>query len=241
MAGLRAADVLGLDASQVKDSIVGYVVPEAQKPALEPTLTALTGELSGHGLPAGRATVLGLQAKAQELTVSFDAAGSAFFSLSAGNHPVMKLEPDTSPRPLYFIPYDPDLNPSDEERLFCKRVLFERIHSTILVAVGRASPPANLVLHPNDLLNDAMFGMFSLWQNRDSATHMRSLCRQLVRALANAVNGEIAETFSYDQQTGWKLTLPDADRHKRVIDAVSRFSCETMNLRAVPERELFDE
>jgi hypothetical protein len=241
MAGARAADVLGLDASQVRDSILGYAVPEAQKPALQPTLTALTEELSGHGLPAGRSTVLGLHADGQTLTVSFDAAGSAFFSLPSGNHAAMKLEPDTSPRPLYFIPYDPDLNPSDEERLFCKRVLFERIHSAVLVAVGRANPPVNVVLLPNDLLNDAMFGMFSLWQNRDSATHVRALCRQLVHALAKAVNGEIAETFSYEQQTGWKILLPDADRHKRVIDAVSRFSCETMNLRAPPEQELFDE
>ncbi len=98
------------------------------------------------------------------------------------------------------------------------------------------------MLHPNDLLNDAMFGMFSLWQNRKSADHMRSLCRKFVHALAKAVNGEIAETFNYDHlQTGWKVSLPDADRHERVIDAVSRFSCETMDLRAEPERELFDE
>lgn len=241
MSGRRAAEVLGLDATQLSDAILAYTVPETHKPTLQPTLTTLEGELNGRGLPAGRSTILGVQTGTQELTVSIDAVGSAFFGLPAGLHAAMKLGPDTSPRPLYFIPYDPDLSPTDEERLFCKRVLFERIHSAVLVAIGRATPPATIVLLPNDLLNDAMFGMYSLWQNRDSATHMRGLCRQLVHALARAVNGEIAETFSYDQQTGWKITLPDADRHKRVIDAVSRFSCETMNLRAAPEPELFDE
>jgi hypothetical protein len=240
MAGARAAEVLGLEASQVMDAIVAYAVPEAQKPALQPTLATLEGELSGQHLPAGRSTVMGLEVDPQELSVSFDDSGSAFFALPATKHSAMRLEPDTSPRPLYFIPYDPDLDLGNEERLFCKRVLFERIHSAVLVAVGRANPVASPVLSPHDLLNDAMFGMFSLWQNRDSATHMRALCRQLVQALAKAVNGEIPETFSYDQQTGWKISLPDADRHKRVLDAVARFSCETMNLHMTPERELFD-
>jgi hypothetical protein len=241
IAGARAAEVLGLDASQVTDSILAYVVPESQKLSLEQTLIALTHELTRYKLPAGRTTVLGLQASTGELTVSVDATAATFLSLAPGSHEIMRLQPDTDPRPLYFIPYDPDVDQSADERLFCKRVLFERIHSAVLVAIGRANPPVTLTLLPNNLLNDATFGMFSLWQNRDSASHMRALCRQLLRKLAKAVNGEIPETFSFELQTGWKVSLPDADRHEQVVDAVSRFSCETMNLRAAPEPELFDE
>ena len=240
IAGSRAAEVLGLNPSQVKDSVLGYLVPENQKAGLQTALVTMGSELTSNHLPAARFTILGLQAEGDELNVSIDNVGSVFFSIPAGSHAIMKLQTDTIPRPLYFIPYDPDLNQSEDERLFCKRVLFERIHSGILVAVGRATPPGDLLLKPNDLLNDAMFGMYSLWENRDSATHMRGLCRQLVSALARAVNVEIPESFTYASQTGWKISLPDADRYKRVIDAVSRFSCETMNLRAVPERELFD-
>jgi len=241
MAGLRAAEVLGLDASQVTDSILGYVVPDSQKLSLQQTLTALTHELTSYKLPAGRATILGLQASTKQLTVSVDAVGATFLSLAAGIHAIMRLQPNTDPRPLYFIPYDPDVSQSEDERLFCKRVLFERIHSGVLAAIGRANPPITVTLRPNELLNDATFGMFSLWQNRDSAKHMRAVCRQLVHALAKAVNREVSETFSHDPQTGWTISLPDADRHKSVIYAVSRFSCETMNLRAAPEPELFDE
>jgi hypothetical protein len=240
MAG-RAAEVLGLAASQVTDAILGYMVPESQKVSLQQTLVALARELTANKLPAGRTTVLSLQASAEELMLSMDAAGSTFFSLPVASYPILKLLPDTDPRPLYFIPYDPDVDQSAHERLFCKRVLFERIHSAVLVAIGRANPPVTLTLLPNDLLNDATFGMFSLWQNRESASHMRALCRQLLWKLAKAVNGEISETFSYEQQPGWKVSLPDADRHERVVDAVSRFSCEKMDLFADPERDLFEE
>jgi hypothetical protein len=241
MAGTRAAEVLGLDASQVTDAILSYVVPESEKPPLEVTLSQLADELTSYKLPAGRATILGLQVSTEQLTVSVDAVGATFLSLGAGVHAIMRLQPNTDPRPLYFIPYDPDVSQSEDERLFCKRVLFKRIQSGVLVAIGRANPPITLTLRPNELLNDATFGMFSLWQNRDSAKHMRDLCRQLVQALAKAVNGEIAETFRYHPQTGWEVSLPDADRHKRVIDALSCFSCETMDLRAAPEPDLFEE
>jgi hypothetical protein len=241
IASAHSAEVLGLDASQVTDSILGYVVPESQKLSLQQTLIALTHELTEYKLPVGHTTVLGLQASTGELTVSVDATAATFLSLPAGSHTIMGLQPNTDPRPLYFIPYDPDVSQSEDERLFCKRVLFERIHSGVLVAIGRANPPVTLTLRPNDLLNDATFGMFSLWQNRDSASHMRNLCRQFVNALAKAVNGEISETFNYESQTGWKISLPDADRLNRVIDAVSRFSCETMNLRVALQPELFEE
>jgi hypothetical protein len=222
------------------ESMLGYLIPESQRADFYGTLAAPQGELSSRNLPAGNFSILGLQAGDIALSVTIKDDGSSFFSLPSGSHPIMGLQPDTDPRPLYFIPYDPDLKASEQERLFCKRLLFERLHSAVLVAVGRGSPPAELTLATGRLLNDAMFGMYDLWENRGSARHMRGLCRQLVRAIARAVNGDVPETFTEDP-TGWKISLPDADRHRRVIDAVSRFSCETMDLRAQSQPELFDE
>jgi len=85
-----------------------------------------------------------------------------------------------------------------------------------------------------------MFGMYALWENRDSARHMRELCRQLMRPLVRAVNTVCAEAVTYDADTGWKFNLATVEQHRQVIDAVSRFSCETLDLRAEPERDLFE-
>jgi len=170
----RAAEVLGLDAAQVRECLLDYLVPESQRALLLQTLGELTSQLSQHGLPTGNFSILGLQATNVEIVLILDEAAAVFFSLSAGSHSVIKFQPDTDPRPLYFIPYDPDVTyASDAEKLFCKRMLFERIHGSVVVAAGRSTVPAEIVLTPNGLLNDAMFGMYALWESRESARHMR--------------------------------------------------------------------
>jgi len=240
MAGPRAAEVLGLTATQVKDQLLAYVTAYGQQVALTTTLGQLADALTGKQLPAGRFGVLALRPAEAELNLLVDSAGGEFFSLGQDSHVVMSLQPDTDARPLYFIPYDPDLGQAPQEKAFCKRVLFERIHSSVLVAVGRAAPPVELVLEIKGLLNDAMFGMYELWESRESARHMRALCRQLMRPLAQAINTVVSGAVTYDSDQGWKFRLPTAEQQKQVIDAVSRFSCETLNLRAEPERDLFE-
>jgi len=240
VAGPRAPEVLGLTPAQVGDSLLAYLTPDSQRAALNATLTQLADTLARQQLPPGRFCLWGLSVTPTDLTVVMDRTGSDYVSLPEGSHRVMPLQPDTDPRPLYFIPYDPDVDLSPPERAFCRRVLFERIHSSVLVAVGRATPPADLLLDCNGLLNDAMFGMYALWENRDSARHMRELCRQLMKSLSQAINSVAAGAVAYDPVTGWKVSLPTPEQRNKVIDGVSRFSCETLNLGAEAERDLFE-
>ena len=240
-AGERASEPLGLGAADVKESVVGYLLPTEQGTTLYQTLSQLTETLSSHQMRAARFTILALQADANDLSMIIDDAGAAFFSLESGSNPIMRLESDTDPRPLYFIPYDPDVTYSSErEKDFCKRVLFERLHSAILVAVGRANPPAELILGPDRLLNDATFGMYAQWENRDSARHMRGLCRQLMRPLTQSVNSVAQGVVRQDERGAWAIKLDSFEQQEKVIDALTRFACETLDLRTEAEPELFE-
>ncbi len=165
----------------------------------------------------------------------------AFFALPSGIKPFMKREPDTDPRPLYLIPYDPDISQSPDERAFCRRVLFERMQSTVVAAVGRAQPPCELSLKSHKILNDAMFGMYGRWENRDSARHMRRLCGQLMNALAQAVNSQASNIMTFQPGEGWKVALQDNEKHEKVLDALTRFSCVTLDLQTEPQPGLFDD
>ncbi len=241
LAGEPAAEVLGMPPEQVGAAIIAYVLPEGERANLNLTLNALSDEMRKHHLPAGDSTVIGLGIDAQDLLLVLDESGGRFFGLVPGNHTVIQVQPDTDPRPLYFIPYDPDVAQSREEHLFCRRILFERIHSAVLVAVGRAGPPMELILNIRTLLNDATFGMYDLWENKNSAAHIRGLCRQLITALAKAVDREVKGSLRYESPENLKVSLSDAEQHHRVIAAVERFSCETMDLSAQPTPGLFDE
>jgi len=241
VAGPRAAEALGLAPGDISESLLAFVIPHDEQKLLGPTVSNLRGELERNKLPPAHSSFLGLQLTDTDVSVVINDLGSAFFALPAGANAFMKREPDTDPRPLYFIPYDPDVVQSEQERVFCKRVLFERMHSTVLSAVGRANPPAALVLESRKILNDAMFGAYEHWENRESAKHMRRLCTQFMNALMQAVNSEAPGSMAFQVGEGWSIGLPDQEHQDTVTDALSRFSCETLDLRAEPQPGLFDD
>ena len=239
VAGPKCAEVLALAPHQVSGSLLTFVTPESHREQLGQTLSALVQELQDHGLPAGPSSVLGMAADDSNICLVTDDDACEFFSLPSGCHAFLKREEGTDPRPLYFIPYDPDVAQSEEERIFCKRVLFERIQSGILAAVGHAHPPTELTLEAYGMLNDAMFGVYGQWENRESGQHMRRLCRQLVDAIAHAVNSAAEGAIVSEPGKGWRVLLHDQDQQDKVTDALERFSCETFDLAAEPAAELF--
>jgi len=243
IAGPRSAEILGLPAGQISSSLLGYVIPETEHDLMTQTLVKLQKELHSSRLPVGQFTVLGLLMRDVDVSIVVNDLGSNFFALTSGTNPFLKREPDTDPRPLYFIPYDPDLigQQTDEEKLFCKRVLFERMLSTIITAVGRANPPTEVPLKSRDVLNDAMFGMYEHWENSDSARHMRKLCSQFMDALMKAVESVAPGIMAFQPKEGWGLSLKDQDQQEKIIDALTRFSCESLDLRTEPPPDLFDD
>ena len=241
LAGPRCHEVLGLQAQAVQQSALSYLVPSPERPAMEATLSALLDTFRARGLSAGESLCLGLMITNEGLGLDVDDATAQFFELSPGINTFLRLDADTDPRPLYFVPFDPDTDQSEEEKVFGRRVLFERMHSAIIAAVGRARPPTAVTFKSTDLLNDATFGMYDLWENRDSARHMRRLCRWFMDSLRKAVHAHEPGVITYEGEEGWKLDLPEAGRQGRILEIMLRFSCETMELGEEPEPGLFDD
>jgi hypothetical protein len=239
--GPRAEDALGLASGQVADCLVAFLIPDEERERLVGVVDGLAKGLKDQSLPTGRSAVVGLTLTEVAVCVILDGGASRFFGIPARPSPFIGRDPDTDPRPLYFIPYDPDVVQSEEEGAFCKRALFERMHGTILAAVGHARPPTELLLQSNEILNDAMFGMYEHWENQDSDRHMRRLCRHLVDAIAGAVNSVAPGAIVSPSPNRWRVLLQDQGQHTAVLDALERFSSETLDSRPEPPPGLFDD
>jgi hypothetical protein len=241
VAGPRAAEALGLAPGQVADSLLAFITAQSEQVPLTQTLETLSKQLHAAKIPAARFSVLGLVSTETEVSVAIDDQASAFFALPSGIYPFLTRGPDTDPRPLYFIPYDPDVDQSQEEREFCKLLLFERMRNTVVAAVGRGCPPCELSFNSKKILNDAMCGMYGQWENQESAKHMRRLCRQLMGALMQAVNSEAPSSLTFQPDEGWKIILQNSEQQEKVLDALTHFSCETLALETEPQPGLFDD
>jgi hypothetical protein len=239
--GPRLDEALGLRSGTIRRSTAGYLVPSRAAADMGLTLQVLGNELDSKKLRAGASCVLALEAGDTALSLVADNAARDFFGLPVEKVEFLPVEEGTDPRPLYFIPYDPDCSQSEEERAFCKRVLFERIQASLLGAGGRALPPAELVFDAVGLLNDATLGMYDLWENKESAKHMRRLVRQLLAKLAEILRSEVGSVFRFIEDKGWTLQIPSENTKDAICNALSKFSCETMDLRQEPEPTLFDD
>jgi hypothetical protein len=236
MAGPAAADVLGLQAESVSEAMLSLISSEEDRGKLKETLGELGRELSEARFRVGPSDVLGIRTDGSRVSIEVHGAASRFYGLASGSHELLKLEPETDPRPLYFIPFDPDVNQSPAERAYCKRVLYERMHVSIVSAVGHAGPPVDLTIETERLLNDAMFGAYSRWEKRESRQNLKRLCRQFMAGVEKALNSEYPGTVIFEPGVGWKIRLQDRIQLDDTLAALEHFSCETLDLEAEPEQ-----
>lgn len=239
--GSTLVESLGLAGGKAVESFVAFILPESNREMMDLTIAQIRGELTLARITPSDGTALGLEASDSTLSLVTDTEASAFFRLKEGVHASAEVSELTDPRPLYFIPYDPDCDQTTEERAFAKRVLFERMQGSVIAAVGHLAPPFTLAIKTEKVLNDALFGVYDLWDNHESAKHMRKLCKSLMSALARAVQDTVPGAFVLKSDQGWVVTVTDDAHHEAVLRALTAFRIETMDIPREPEADLFDE
>ena len=222
VAGPRAAEILGLADDEVTASMLGFVVPEDRVTLLTETLDSLDTEIGRAQLVSGQSSVFGLTVDGDGIGLIVGESASSFVGLASGTHSCMRCEPETDPRPLYFMPYDPEIDQSLEERAKCRMELFKRIHQHVVTKVGRARAPVQLRLTADLLLNRAYFGMYDRWEEHGSKKHVRKLGNRFLNRIAQAVQSSSPGAM-IQEGNHWKVTLDDPDRHERVMNVLTRF------------------
>lgn len=222
MVGSRAAEILGLDDSEVESSFLGYVTSNDNAIRLVETLDHLREEMDSARLPYGRSSAIGLKVQDGQVCLVVEERVGSFIGVSIGVHAFMDLEPETDPRPFYFLPYDPGLNQTKAESDRCKFDLLRRVQQHVVAEVGRVRPPAQLHLTADTLLNRAYFGMYEYWEDRDDRTHLRRLCNRFLHRIARALHSPVPDSMVQDGSL-WKVTVNDEDQHDRLIRTLTRF------------------
>ena len=241
ISGSRIAEVLAEPRERVRGSMLVTVLPEPQRGRFTETLDALETELRNAGCPAGDWTILGLRVDEDCIALVFDPAGAGFFGVQPGGHCFLRVWPGSDPRPLYFIPYDPDVQQSPAEANRCRRILLDRIHSSIISMVGRSVPFSETRVRREDLLREATLGMYELWENRDSAVHLKRLCQEFIRDLAQHVNQRVPGAFTYVQaEQVWVIRVGDEQQHQSLLEAMMGFSAESTQRAPVEQSRLFE-
>lgn len=131
-------------------------------------------KLEGSGFKSNRYVCLGLKGEPGVIRIVVEASDAKLLGLSeSGEIEVYEGDPETDPRPLYFIPFDPDVEQLPEEAAYARQALEQQVQSGLIAAIGKATPPTDVPVSADELLEKATWGMYSLWKNTDTRRHLR--------------------------------------------------------------------
>ncbi|HAZ32033.1 MAG TPA: hypothetical protein DCY61_05010 [Dehalococcoidia bacterium] len=166
VAGGNVVSRLGLGVHTRAKAEVCYLVPEDDAPSIDLTLVSLAHEVSGHGLASCPTGPLGISIKDDGvyLGLSNQPQGTAQISrVLIPEQKVLATPPNQNPKPLYVIPWIPDVQ--DEAGPVDFK---ERLRQHLLVWMGKILIESQNTLLFEDLLDKVSRGVFLYWRDRTS-------------------------------------------------------------------------
>lgn len=222
--------------------ILCYLVGSSQNVMMETTLKKLREEivLTVH-LETGDFGCFSLNAHANSIELNFSDHIKDTLGLSLSS-PVklIDLEEDTDPRPLYFIPLDPNLDSEKSEQEFGRRILIERILSYILSRIGNTQPPKEISFSIYELLNNVTFGLYEIWEDSDAKKFLKKLVKNFMMDLQKHYDKELKKQISYNPRTGWKFKVSNTKIYEEFLKQTMKFHTDQMDLSDAAQLSFFD-
>lgn len=214
---IRQATKLIISANNMEESFAetrpkpGHVVygtVESDASNLAATLHSLEQKITSTGVPAAPTAVMGISVDTHTVKLSspkpHDLPQPAEKALETPAT-ILRSQPDNDIRPLYFIPWIPGIEKTQNPELQKDgyRELTARVIVEALVVVGQAILPTTLEIRGEDLLRRATFGVFDQWLDVDR--------NQFIAAAIKVVNSRLQSLDCVHSKGRHILTIKLAD------------------------------
>jgi hypothetical protein len=143
-----------------------YLVPEEDVQSVDATLIELCNQVGGLSFITCPTGPFGLSIKEDGIYIGLlnPPKGTAQMPLKfVPEQKVLEIEPGQDPRPLYVIPWIPDVQDDTDLEFFKEKV---RIY--VLGQLGKAPIGGQVTLSFEELLDEVSRGVFRHWRDRDS-------------------------------------------------------------------------
>ena len=206
---------------------VAYLTALTSSVALIQTLKELGARLSESGLPSAKTSVFGLSTRSDGVYVTWanpvqGCSSEASSELKSGLR-VIELDAENDPRPLYFMPWDPSVTQSPEERDYCRAVLFARVQSEATSLIGRTTIPGHIVLDLRQILSSATYGVSDLWRSKPDLGRTIRDCRSFLWQSLESLKERLSITAPSDPDR-IEMTVRSVVEQTMVIDQLASIS-----------------
>lgn len=231
LSGPIVSEVLAIGRRSSAQGGLCYLTRSDQVAKLEDTLALLVQELQKANLDSGDYGCLGIGSNDNAILLTYsDNMKSLLGFQNKSPIDILSFEEDTDPRPLYFIPYDPNVDQTKEEQELSRRILYERFLSYVLTKIGPANPPCEFILTGEDILSAVTFGLYEIWEDAEARRNIRRLLRDFMDSLRNGLKEDMRDLVKYKPGKGWSLRFENRNIHEEMLTHVSKFKPEQMDL-----------
>jgi hypothetical protein len=243
ISGPIISEVLALSTIEKVKGITCFLTPSNQTELLKNTLQEIEYEINIYNLEIGDYDCFGL--KTNESTISLEYSAKIKRLLNLIKEPpvrIVSFEKNCDPRPLYFIPYDPNINQSKEEQELCRRILLERILSHVISKIGSAIIPSSISFKTEEILNSITFGIYEIWEDNEAKKYIRGIVKQeFFGEILKTIQASLRELIAYESGIGWKFELKDRNIQEDIIKQFIKFKPEVLDLSKEIQPTLFDD
>ena len=243
LAGPIISEVLGSGKRGENEGILCYFIGPNNSGLMDRTLEILAKEIKDKtNFETSRFGCFEIRPSKSTIALEYSEPIKNFLNLVKDSPvDIIKFEEDTDPRPLYLIPYDPNVNQTKEEQEFCRRVLFERILSHIISNIGSADIPTSITFTTAELLNLATFGVYEIWDDTDAKKHIRKLVRDFLINIKNSMDVSVRECLKFEAQKGWIFNIENKEKQEELLKHLQRFKPGNLDLSKKIGPILFDD
>lgn len=242
IAGPILPEVLALGTRRQNEGILCYFSGSNQIKMMDKTLGILAQEIDEIKLESGEYGCFGVKPEQSTILLEYSDRIKNLLNFTEDSPvEILTLEAETDPRPLYFIPYDPNIQQTKEEQELCLRILFERILSYIISKIGGATIPSLIAFAIEEILNSATFGVYEVWEDNEAKKHIRRLAREFLGDIRSNTDEALREYINYESGIGWIFYLKDRGTYEEMLKQISKFKPEALDLSKELQLPLFDD
>lgn len=231
--GRALSEALGLALDTIVENKIVYLTRADQKSQLNDTCKSMITELENAGFTVCPTYCLGIKCDStNSIYLVIDSNDTNELGLlEHGEIKVIEGQPETDPRPLYFIPLDPSV----EQNEYGIKTLEQRLLSEILSLIGRANIPSKIQFDCEELLEKATWGMYGIWGDRNARLNLK---RKVKTFLSEKMVSLLPNNFQKEQD---KLILSlNSSQDKETILSSFQKTKEIEVLKAPLQLELFE-
>lgn len=143
-----------------------FVVPASQASEMDASSSVMQRQVRDASQPACNAGSVNIEVRADGVYVGREQEPTSDARLPLELRPMAKVlttSPGQDPRPLYVVPWIPDASASAD--LFAFR---EKVRAELLARLGKSSPPVDLTVGFDDVLDAVSHGIYRHWRDKNS-------------------------------------------------------------------------